>query len=100
MSNKPIKTFRHGAIGLSVWERRGRNGVFYDFTLSRSYKGGDGGTSYTLTFREDNGEAIVRVVNDATAWIRMTAGRAHAAAESLNQAIEDHAAGANLTGEV
>lgn len=75
MSNKPVKTFRHGAIGVSVWERQGKKGVFYDFTVSRSYKNGENGSAYASTFREDNAEAIVRVVGEAAAWIREQAGR-------------------------
>ena len=70
MSNKPAKTFREGAVGLSVWERQGSRGTFYDFALSRSYKNGDGKSAYATTFREDNAAAIVRVVNEAAAWIR------------------------------
>jgi|CXWL01.1.fsa_nt_gi hypothetical protein len=70
MSNKPVRTFREGAVGLSVWERQGKRGAFYDFTLSRSYKKGENGAGYTLTFREENAEAIVRVVSDAAHWMR------------------------------
>ncbi|MBI1827313.1 MAG: hypothetical protein HY287_03930 [Planctomycetes bacterium] len=75
MSNKPVKTFRDGAIGLSVWERQGKKGVFYDFTLSRSYKGGENGSAYASTFREDNAEAVIRVVSEAAAWIRERAAQ-------------------------
>jgi hypothetical protein len=70
MSNKPAKTFREGAIGLSVWERQGKKGVFYDFTVSRSYKNGEKGSAYASTFRADNAEAVIRVVSEAAAWIR------------------------------
>ena len=76
MSNKPAKTFRDGAVGLSVWERQGKKGAFYDFTLSRSYKNGDNGNAYASTFREDNAEAIRRLVNDAAVWIRQTVAMA------------------------
>ncbi len=90
MSNKPVKTFREGAIGLSVWERQGKKGVFHDFTLSRSYKDGENGSAYASTFCEDNAEAVVRVVSEAAAWIREQAGRnaqpAEAKAEPTPQA--------------
>ena len=75
MTNKPAKTFRDGAVGLSIWERQGKKGVFYDFTLSRSYKNGENGSAYASTFRAENSEAIVRVVSEAVAWIREQAGR-------------------------
>lgn len=70
MNNKPAKTFREGAIGVSVWERQGKNGAFYDFTVSRSYKDGENGSAYAATFRADNTEAMVRVVSAAASWIR------------------------------
>ena len=70
MNNKPAKTFREGAIGVSVWERQGKNGAFYDFTVSRSYKDGENGSAYAATFRADNTEAIVRVIGEAAVWIR------------------------------
>ena len=35
--SQPVETFREGAIGASVWRREGKNGPFYEFTLSRSY---------------------------------------------------------------
>ena len=46
----PVKTFRQGAIGASVWERSGKKGTFYEFTVSRSYKGADGKSGYAHTF--------------------------------------------------
>lgn len=70
MNNKPTKTFREGAIGVSVWERQGSKGTFYDFTVSRSYKNAENGSAYAATFRADNADAIVRVVSAAAAWIR------------------------------
>lgn len=70
MNNKPAKTFREGAIGVSVWERQGKKGPFFDFTVSRSYKDGENGSAYAATFRADNTEALVRVVNAAAKWMR------------------------------
>lgn len=82
MSNKPAKTFREGAVGLSVWERQGSKGTFYDFGISRSYKDREGKSAYTTTFRRENVEAIVRVVHEAATWIEGRNGQSMAAPES------------------
>lgn len=90
--NKPTRTFREGAIGVSVWERQGKNGAFYDFTVSRSYKQGENGSAYASTFRADNADAMVRVVSAAAAWIREQRGNlaAEEPAEA-GSAVEDAA---------
>lgn len=92
-NNKPTKTFREGAIGVSVWERQGRNGIFYDFTVSRSYKQGENVSAYASTFRADNADAIVRVVSAAAAWIREQREntRVPGEAEQTIAAVEDAA---------
>lgn len=82
MSNKPAKTFREGAIGVSVWERQGKKGAFYDFTVSRSYKNGENASAYASTFRAENADAIVRVVSEAATWIRQQRGNVAAVADA------------------
>ncbi|MBI1827332.1 MAG: hypothetical protein HY287_04025 [Planctomycetes bacterium] len=69
-THKPIQTFREGAIGVSIWKRTGRNGSFYDFTLSRSYKKSDTEAGYALNFHEDNERALVAVIGQAASFIR------------------------------
>lgn len=71
MENKPVKVVRQGAIAASIWLRKGTNGVYYEFTLSRSFKAGDE-SGYSQSFRERNDDALVQVVRDAAAWIRDT----------------------------
>ena len=68
MTNKPAKTFRDGAVGLSIWERQGKKGVFYDFTLSRSYKNGENGSAYASTFRAENSEAKPLPLKPSDPW--------------------------------
>ncbi len=43
MSDKrPISIVRDGSLAASLWERKGKNGRYFEFNLSRSYKVGDG----------------------------------------------------------
>lgn len=69
-TKKPAQTFREGAIGASVWRRDSKNGVFYEVTLSRSYKKSDEEAGYSQSFREDNEQALVRVIGQAASFIR------------------------------
>lgn len=70
MKAKPIMTFREGAVGLSVWQREGKAGIYFDFTLSRCYQGKDGEFSYSNSFHQSNADAMTRVIMQATAWIQ------------------------------
>ena len=70
MASKPVQTFREGAIGLSIWERRGENGPFFEFTLSRAWKKTDEEAGYARSFNEYHEEALVKVIREAAAFIR------------------------------
>ena len=69
MKAKPIMTFREGAIGLSIWQREGKAGAYFDFTLSRCYQAQTGQFSYSNSFHESNTEALARVIDLANQWI-------------------------------
>lgn len=69
MRTKPIQTFREGAIGLSVWQREGKAGTYFDFTLSRCYQKAEGEYSYSNSFHESNTDALTKVIGQASAWI-------------------------------
>lgn len=69
MRTKPIQTFREGAIGLSVWQREGKAGTYFDFTVSRCFQKTEGEFSYSNSFHESNTEALTTVINRAAAWI-------------------------------
>ena len=66
----PVKTIRQGAIGASIWERSGKKGTFYEYTISRSYKGADGKSGYAQTYHAYDSDAIRWVVEQASSWIR------------------------------
>mgnify|MGYP001331160232 CR=1 FL=1 len=70
MKAKPIMTFREGAIGLSIWQREGKAGTYFDFTLSRCFQATEGTFSYSNSFHESNADAVTKVVNQAALWIQ------------------------------
>lgn len=68
--NRPIQTFRDGAIGASVWLRQTRAGVFYDVTVSRAWKDEEAGKSgYSQTYSDYNLDSLIQVTQDAKLWI-------------------------------
>ncbi len=70
MSDKrPTDVIRDGSLAASVWERNGKNGRYFEFTLSRSYKV-DGGFKYSTTFHERDAEALKSVIDGAAQGIR------------------------------
>lgn len=69
MDNKPLKIFRQGAIAASVWQRTSKNGLFYEYTLSRSYLRGED-SCYSQCYRGYNEVAMTQVIRDASAYIR------------------------------
>jgi hypothetical protein len=70
-TQKPLKTFRVGAIAASVWNRQTPTGFEYlDFSLSRSWKLKSGEKEgYSTSFFHNNEEALIEVIEQATAFI-------------------------------
>ena len=70
-TQKPLKTFRVGAIAASVWKRQTPTGFEYlDFSLSRSWKLKSGEKEgYSTSFFHNNEEALVDVIEQAAAFI-------------------------------
>mgnify|MGYP000858749671 FL=1 len=69
-NTKPIKTFRDGSVGASVWLRNTAAGVFYDVTFSRSWKDEENGkTGYSQTFSDRYLDALITVAAQAKTWI-------------------------------
>lgn len=69
-NQKPVKTFRSGAVGASIWLRHGEAGSFFDVTFSRSWKSAETGKAgYAQNFCELHLEALSAVALDARAWI-------------------------------
>jgi hypothetical protein len=67
---KPIKTFRDGAVGASIWLRSTQAGVFYDVTFSRSYTNdATGNPGYTSSFSERHMLSLRKVAKQAESWI-------------------------------
>ena len=70
-TQNPLKTFRVGAIAASVWKRQTPTGFEYlDFILSRSWKLKSGEKEgYSTSFFHNNEEALVEVIQQASAFI-------------------------------
>ena len=61
MSNKPVKTFRDGAIKATVWGNESDKGTFYSVDVVRSYKNDETGEwKDTTSF---SGNEILRASN-------------------------------------
>lgn len=94
MKAKPVMTFREGAVGLSVWQREGKAGTYFDFTLSRCYQGKDGEYSYSNSFHVANADAMMRIIEKAKAWINHQQEAEHtgAVADGSNDSASLHEA--------
>ena len=69
-NRKPIKTFRDGAVGASIWLRQTSAGVFYDVTFSRAWKDEETGkTGYALSFSDRQLDSLADLAGQAKAWI-------------------------------
>ena len=70
-TQKPIKTFRVGAIAANVWKRQTPTGFEYlDFSLSRSWKLKSGEKEgYSTSFFHNNKDALIEVVEQASEFI-------------------------------
>ena len=69
-AQKPIKTFRDGAVAASVWLRQSTAGIFYDVTFSRSWKNDDTGTfGYSQSFSDYHLEPLAELAREAAMWI-------------------------------
>ena len=70
-TRKPVKTFRQGAVGGSVWLKQSNIGlVYYDFTLSRSWKSlASGKEGYSSNFFDSSREELKAVVDDCCDYI-------------------------------
>ena len=69
-NSKPIKTFRDGSVGASVWLRSTSAGMFYDVTFSRSWKDEETGKSgYAQSFSDRYLDSLMDVIAEAKEWI-------------------------------
>lgn len=67
---RPIKTFRDGPVGASVWLCQTGAGVFYDVTFSRCWKDETTGKfGYSQTFSDYHLQTLIDVVEAARDWI-------------------------------
>lgn len=80
---KPVHTLRIGVISLSIWERSGSKGPFFEFTIARSFKNKEGKTAYSGSFREYDADSLLLVIERAVDDIRCRQrGKAKAATQT------------------
>lgn len=67
----PVHVVRQGAIAASIWKRQTGSGhTYYDYSLSRSWKSAKTErTGYSTNFSDKNEQALVEVIQTASAWI-------------------------------
>ncbi len=72
INQRPLRTFREGAVAAHVWKRQTSTGFPYlEFSLSRSWRLKDGKREgYSTNFFEHNEEALMLVSKQATDFIR------------------------------
>ena len=75
-TNKPEKTFRSGALSVSVWKRRHNDDVFYNATPQRAYKAKDESWQYTDSFGRDDLPIVGALLQQAFAFIVATEAKA------------------------
>lgn len=70
MKNKPVRTFRDGALKVMVWRNERENGLpFYSLSFSRTYKGKDGQFKDAYNFSGLDVLRICRLAEQAQAQI-------------------------------
>jgi len=70
-AESPIHTIREGAVAASIWRRQSPSGFAYlDFSLTRSWESmSSGNTGYSRNFFARNQPELIRVIEQAAAWI-------------------------------
>ena len=71
MADKPVHTLRTGAIGVSVWLKKGSRGPRYEISASRSYFDRETEAyGYTHTMQAWNLPVLIDLLSQAREWIR------------------------------
>jgi hypothetical protein len=68
-TKKPAHKIRRGAIELAIWENTGANGVWYNVTLSRSFKKDDQ-WGESSSFGQDDLLPLAKILDEADSWIQ------------------------------
>ena len=67
-AKKPAHEIRRGAVKATIWENKGKDGVFYKFTVTRLYKDGDDWKS-TPSFGTQDIPKLANVLVQVEEWI-------------------------------
>ena len=71
---QPVEKFTCSSITASIWKNEGEKGVFYNVTITRSYKTADG-WKHSDSFSLTDLEAVSVVLGHAKVWITERSGR-------------------------
>ena len=72
---KPVEKFTCSSITASVWQNDGEKGPFYNVTITRAYKGGDGTWKHSDSFSLNDLDAVNVVLGHAKVWIMERSGK-------------------------
>lgn len=67
--NRPAKTIRYRAIQCTIWRNEGRNGLFYNTVITRSYKDGEEWRE-SSAFGQEDLPTVAKAALDAHTWIQ------------------------------
>ena len=68
--NKPVKQFRCGAVGVSIFRREHNGETYYNATPSRAYTKDNGKTwQYSDSFSRDEMPAVSLLMSQAFSWV-------------------------------
>jgi hypothetical protein len=68
-AKRPAHEIRRGPIKATIWENKGKDGVFFKFTVARLYKEGDDWKS-TSSFGSQDIPKLAGVLVQVEDWIR------------------------------
>ena len=71
---QPVEKFTCSSITASIWKNEGEKGVFYNVTITRSYRTADG-WKHADSFSLNDLEAVSVVLGHAKVWITERSGR-------------------------
>jgi hypothetical protein len=77
-AKRPAHEIRRGPIKATIWENKGKDGVFFKFTVTRLYKDGDDWKS-TSSFGSQDIPKLASVLVMVEDWINAQAAQGKAA---------------------
>jgi hypothetical protein len=67
--NQPVHPIRMSRVEAAIWQNQGETGIWYNVTLSRSYKDASDEWKSTDSFSADDLLLVGKVADEAHSWI-------------------------------